>query len=99
MQQKVIIKFLRMVMTMPENKVYVNKSNLGIVRELADKKGVSTSAIVNEILTSTGVGNKDVKPIVFQIPIEFLRDNKNGLKMWLEVKSEAILNLFYPSEQ
>jgi hypothetical protein len=80
---------------MAKTEVYVNKANLENLNTLAVKKGATTAAVLNELLTNVGVGNDKVKPVVLQIPVELLEGNKEGLKNWLESKSKAILNLLY----
>lgn len=81
--------------TVAKSEVYVNKENLKRLTEIGEKKGVSTSAALSEILTNIGLNNKTFKPVVLQIPVELLEGNKDELKLWLETKSTAILNLFY----
>ena len=74
----------------------VNKNTYEALGELADKWGKTRTTIATEILADAGLGNKKVKSVVLQIPKELTVDNKEALNEWLEIKTAAILNLFYP---
>ena len=76
----------------------INKALVKSLGEIAERKGVTVSAVLNELLTNVGVGNDKIKPVVLQIPVELLDGNKEGLENWLESKSKAIMGLLYPKD-
>lgn len=74
----------------------INKNTYDALGEIADKWEKTRTTVVTELLADVGLGNKDIKAVVLQIPRELTSSNEETLKTWLDCRTAAILNLFYP---
>jgi len=83
-------------MTKAKNEVILYKKTNEAITKLAEKKGITRAATLNTLLENVGVGNDNVKPVVLQIPVELVKDNKVALETWLTHRTAGITKLFYP---
>lgn len=60
------------------------------IRFLAEKKGISVSQFIVDIINKFPIDDDSVKPIMFTIPLIIL-GNKENLQNWLKEKSDAII--------
>jgi hypothetical protein len=74
----------------------INKNTYDALGEVADKHGKTRTTVATELLADVGLGNKDVRSIVLQVPRELTSSNEEALKVWLDCRTKVILNLFYP---
>lgn len=74
----------------------INKNTYDALGEVAEKHGKTRTTVATELLTDVGLGNKDIRSIVLQVPKELTSENEEALEVWLNRRTAAILNLFYP---
>lgn len=68
-----------------------------LLDETSEKKGISTSDLIRQLVSKFALGREDVKSVVLQIPVDVLKD-KLGFQQWLDNKSKALANHFFPPE-
>ena len=69
------------------------------MKEVLDNKAAAkkqkTSDFIRKLIGCFNLERDDIKPVVLQIPQEAM-ESREELKAWLDQKSEALLNQFFP---
>lgn len=61
----------------------------------AEAKGQKTSDFIRRLLSYFSLERDDIKPVVLQIPLDAMA-SRSDLEKWLENKSIALVNQFFP---
>jgi hypothetical protein len=66
-----------------------------LLKKHAKKKGVSVSKLVRDLVEKYLLNDDEVIPVILKVPTK-LKENPQGLREWLDVKSSAIVKALAP---
>lgn len=79
-------------------KIEISEECHKTVKKISDRKKISMRHFIETLVKEIGLEDKEEK-LIMSVPAHLTKRNKDGMKEWLQTRTDAILNAYYPNKE